>query len=355
MSKTILVVGAGVIGLAIAREISEAGHEVILCEKEKVIGSHTSSRNSGVIHAGIYYLQNSLKAELCIQGKELLYKYCKENYIPHKQVGKLIVATNKKQLNDLVRIRDRAFANGVDLQLLSRRETQEMEVELDVCGSLWSDTTGIVDPNELMFSLLKDVESTGGVLSIDTDVQKIEVLNNSVLASGRSCGEEFTMEVDFIINTAGHGANELAKFYWDGRPIPPKRYAKGNYFKITAGNCSFKHLVYPVPEEGGLGIHLTMNMQGEYFLGPDVQWVDAPILSVDPSLKTRFINSVSSYWPGVLECELTPDYAGIRPKINSNDFVIKRLAKVITLLGIESPGLTASLAIAKRVRRLLSE
>lgn len=354
-----LVVGAGVVGLAVARALALSGREVMVLEAESGIGMGTSSRNSEVIHAGIYYPAGSLKARLCIRGKQLLYAYCAERSVPHRRCGKLIVASSIEQLTKLQDIRARAAANGVtDLKLLDRAAALVLEPALQCEGALLSPSTGIVDSHALMLSYQGDLENAGGMVVFHTRVEKVKIRTEGMQVTLQ--GEQQVLCRTFI-NAAGLSAPDLAGRI-EGLPaehVPRAYYAKGNYFSLM-GRAPFRHLIYPVPEHAGLGVHLTLDLAGQAKFGPDVQWVDSPdTLEVDAQRGQSFYQAIRSYWPGLQDGTLMPDYAGIRPKISgphelAADFLVSGplqhgFAGLVNLFGIESPGLTSSLAIGELV------
>ena len=347
MSKSVIIIGAGVVGLACGKELSEKGHEVFIVEQEQHIATQTSARNSGVIHAGIYYPADSLKAKLCIRGKKLLYEYCEEFNVTHARTKKMIVATTSEETQILLKLKDTAAKNGVHLNLISSHDAVEREPNLFAASALVSPTTGIVDSAGLAASLHHQAELNGASLALETKITKI-TQNSKILVSGTSGGEEFEAEFDILINACGHGAHELTRSYWPEAPPLPKNFAKGNYFSI-AGKAPFQTLIYPVPGTESLGIHYTIDTDGRGQLGPNVQWVNQPTYEVDKNLEAEFRNAASTYWPGVEDRELIPGYSGIRPRVEAKDFVIHSKDNIITLLGIESPGLTSSLAIAELV------
>ncbi len=351
MSDQVMIVGAGVVGLACARNFALEGYDVLIVERHPHIGSEVSARNSGVIHAGIYYPQHSKKALACVRGRELLYEYCHEAGVPFKNLGKLIVATNEDEDKILKKIQANASLNGVELQLLSGAEACEREPELSATSALLSPRTGIVDCHELMYAYLADAEKAGAQLSLNTKIARFKPCDNHVIVEGVSAGEEFVFEADLVVNAGGLGSYALARDHWHDAPAPPEKYAKGNYFSIS-GKSPFDMLIYPVPVPGGLGIHYTSDLAGRGRLGPNVRWVDELSYDVEIEDEQVFRDAVRSYWPGVDDRTLQPDYAGIRPKISGNDFVFKRHGPVIDLLGIESPGLTSSLAVAQMVVEL---
>ena len=366
-----VIVGAGVVGLALGRALALAGKEVLVLESEDAFGTGTSSRNSEVIHAGIYYPAGSLKARLCVTGRHMLYAYCLERGIPHQRCGKLIVATAHDQIERLNEIQKKAFANGVvgadALQILTSEEARAMEPELQCLAALWSPGTGIVDSHALMLSYLGDLENAGGLLAFQSKFESAEVVHsNSKTQFVVRTADGTELMANQVINAAGLYAPHVAmQFSGTNLALIPKAYyAKGNYFSLS-GRSPFSRLIYPVPEAAGLGVHLTLDMAGQAKFGPDVEWVDSPDhLSVDARRGDVFYAEVRKYWPGLKDGALIPAYAGIRPKINSPqetaaDFCIMGPQQhgtpgLVHLLGIESPGLTSSLAIADEVVKLLS-
>ena len=362
-----VVMGAGVVGLAVGRALARAGREVLVLESEGAIGTGISSRNSEVIHAGIYYPQGSLKARLCVQGKALLYAYCAERGVAHQRLGKLIVATDPLQVPQLDGIMAKASANGVhDLQKLSAAEAQALEPALSCEAALLSPSTGVVDSHGLMLSLQGDLEHAGGLLALVSPVQHIHLSQGTAthpIVVRTQDGTELACKV--LVNAAGLNAVALAQRMQGLRKelLPTAYYAKGNYFTL-AGKAPFSRLIYPVPEAAGLGVHLTLDLGGQAKFGPDVQWVSAPQdLQVDPERCDAFYAQVRRYWPDLQDGALQPGYAGMRPKINgpheaAADFMIQGPADhgvpgLVNLLGIESPGLTSSLAIGEYVAHLL--
>jgi L-2-hydroxyglutarate oxidase LhgO len=355
------VIGAGVLGLAVARALAQAGREVVILEAEDAIGTHTSSRNSEVIHAGIYYPQGSLKARSCIAGRHRLYEYCATHGVPHKRCGKLIVATSASQKEELLSIRARAHANGVtDVVEIAAAEAMRMEPALHCTAALHSPSTGIIDSHALMLAYLGDAEAAGAMLALKSPLERALVSGTGF----RLKVGETEIETEFLVNSAGLRAPSIARRI-EGFPparIPPEFYAKGNYYSL-AGRPPFSRLVYPVPEPGGLGVHVTLDLAGQARFGPDVEWVDRIDYEVDPRRSARFYAAIRRYWPALAEGALAPGYAGIRPKISgpgepAADFVIQGPAEhgvpgLVNLFGIESPGLTASLALADDVVKLL--
>ena len=358
-----MVIGAGVIGLAIGRALALQGREVLVLEAASGIGTGTSSRNSEVIHAGIYYPQGSLKARLCVQGKQMLYDYCAQRGIGHSRCGKLIVATDPLQLMQLQNIITKAAANGVgDLALLTRQQARAMEPQLECVGAVHSPGTGIIDSHGLMLSLQGDIENAGGTIVLNTPVDHIKCAHGAIEIEA---SDGTALLATTVINAAGLQAPLLAGRTQglDGKHVPPTFWAKGNYFTLQ-GKSPFTSLIYPVPEVAGLGVHLTLDLGGQAKFGPDVQWVESPDdLRVDPSRGEAFYAEVRKYWPGLQDGALQAGYAGIRPKLQgpgkpAGDFVMQGEAMhgvpgLVNLFGIESPGLTSSLAIAEHVCRML--
>ena len=356
-----VVIGAGVVGLAIARALALAGREVIVVEAAEGIGTETSSRNSEVIHAGIYYPKGSLMAETCVAGRRLLYAYCKEHGVPHRNCGKLIVATNEAESAKLAEIKGRAEANGVEgMRLLSAAEAMAMEPNLHCTAALLSPSTGIIDSHSYMLALQGDAEACGAMYAFHSPVQAARVANAGIdLEVGGA--EPMKLRCRLVVNSAGLHAPTLAKKIV-GLPsdrVPTAYYAKGNYFTLT-GRSPFSRLIYPVPVPGGLGVHITVDMGGQAKFGPDVEWIDSIDYTVDPHRADKFYAAVRRYWPGLKDGALQPGYAGIRPKTvpqgaPAQDVVVQGPADhgvpgLINLFGIESPGLTASLALAEQVR-----
>lgn len=358
-----IVIGAGVVGLAVARACAQQGLETLVLEAAEGIGTQTSSRNSEVIHAGIYYPAHSLKATLCVQGKELLYDYCARRGIAHKRCGKLIVATDNGQIAALQALAAQAKLNGVhDLQWLSVDEARALEPELQCVAALHSPSTGIVDSHALMLSLQGELEAAAGMVVCHAPVTGVRcgaAANKGLIV--RIGGEEpMELQTRYLINSAGLQAIALARQFegLDPAQLPKAQFAKGNYFSLS-GRAPFARLIYPLPDEGGLGIHLALDLGGQARFGPDVEWVDTLDYQVDPARAAHFYTAIRSYWPGLPDEALQPDYAGIRPKIATAntgpaDFMIQGpethgIPGLINLFGIESPGLTAALALGERV------
>jgi L-2-hydroxyglutarate oxidase LhgO len=352
-----LIIGAGVIGLAVARALARAGREVIVVESESGIGRGVSSRNSEVIHAGIYYRTGLDKTRLCVDGKAMLYAFCEEFGVPHKRCGKLLVAVNAGEVDKLAELKAQADANGVsDLVWLSNKEARALEPALVVERALLSPSTGIIDSHAFMLALRGDAESHGAMFAFETPVlagcagERGLIIETGGPASVR-------IAAGMVVNAAGLDARAIARSI-AGMPrdaIPPLHLAKGNYFSLN-GRSPFSRLIYPMPTPGGLGVHLTLDLAGQAKFGPDVEWVEAIDYNVDPRRAASFYAAIRTYWPDLPDGALEPGYAGIRPKIarpggSTTDFLIQTekdhgVAGLINLFGIESPGLTASLAIA---------
>ncbi len=357
-----IVVGAGVIGLAIARQLSMVGQSVLVLEKASRAGTETSSRNSEVIHAGIYYPASSQKARLCVGGRELLYEFCGTHGVETKRVGKLIVAATKDEETKLDAIADLAKANGVqDLQWLSKSEVANMEPEITCTSALLSPSTGIVDASGLMLALQGDAESNGAVFAFNTSFIRASKSENVFLVTAADVeGDLIKLTSRALINSAGHGAQEVARniALFPIEKCPPRFLAKGSYCSIS-GNNPFRHLIYPVPVPGALGIHSTFDLANRVRFGPDIEWVQSLDYAMSEGLPEKFKSTVRNYWPGVEARELSPSYCGIRPKIHGPDSSFADFAiqfeeqhgcpGLVNMFGIESPGFTASLAIAKQV------
>ena len=401
----VAVIGAGVIGLAVARVLAQAGKEVILLERASTIGSgacttpiafflqrtmrhnliilidypksETSSRNSEVIHAGLYYPPSSFKGRFCVRGKEMLYEYCRSRHVPHQRCGKIIVATQETQWSqDLPRLRDQAQANGVlDVEIYSREKVQALEPQVECLGGLYSPSTGVLDSHSFMVSLLADAEDDGANLALNSKVESGSVGPDGIeLNVG-----DFSLVCDAVVNSAGLWADQVARrIHANTTWQPPKQYfCKGNYFHLQGVKTPFRHLVYPLPEAaGGLGVHATIDWSGQAVkFGPDVEWLDQDAspdtidLTTNPARLESFYDAVRKYWPDLPDDALVPDYAGIRPKLHHPsvsqtgtpaDFMIMDsdehgVPGLIHLLGMESPGLTSSMAVAEYVGQRLRE
>jgi len=359
-----VVVGAGVVGLAVARALAQSGREVLVLEKERWIGSDTSSRNSEVIHAGLYYPENSLKAALCLEGRRALYGYCAEHGVPHRRIGKLLVACRDEEIKSLESVWARASANGVDdLQWLSAAEAKALEPNLACVKAFLSPSTGIVDSHALMLAFQGDAEAAGAVLALRAPVLRGRIEERGFLLEVGG-DEPMRLRADLLVNSAGLYAPTLARAI-AGIPaaaIPTPYYCRGVYFSLS-GRAPFTRLIYPAPEAAGLGVHLTLDMAGQARFGPDTEWIDGIDYTVDPRRGDKFYAAIRTYWPALSDGALQPGYAGVRPKISgpkepAADFSIQGpeahgVPGLVNLFGIESPGLTASLAIADRVLRLL--
>ena len=357
-----VVVGAGVVGLSIARDLALQGVQVLLLEKESTIGSGTSSRNSEVIHAGLYYEPGSLKARLCVRGRDMLYRYCDERRVPNRRCGKLVVATDQSEEAYLSHLLQRAEQNGLeDIELIGSKRLSSLEPQIRGTHALLSRSSGILDSHALMLSYQADAAAAGATIVLRTPVLAASVAGRKIQL--RTGGTESTeLEADLVVNAAGLDAWDFSASVSGlaRTTIPPKILAKGNYFNLTGTKAPSRHLVYPVPEPGGLGIHLTLDLAGQARFGPDVEWIDRIDYAVDPDRAGRFYAAIRRYWPGLPDGALQPAYSGIRPKsaaAGQSDFVIQGPQDTghrgyIALYGIESPGLTASLAIAEYVAQL---
>jgi len=360
-----IVIGAGVVGLAVARALALDGREVVVLEQHAGIGEESSSRNSEVIHAGIYYPTGTLKQRLCVAGKQALYAFCNEKNVPHARIGKLIVAADAAQSEYLTKLAARGADNGVhDLRLIDAAELHALEPELTGVAALYSPSTGIVDTHALMNALQADLEAADGVVALRSRVTGARASGATLQLTIDSAGEAIELAAATVINCAGLSSLRLAHAWPAPGELPPEpsAYAKGNYFDYT-GRSPFEHLIYPLPAPGGLGIHATLDLGGRLRFGPDVEWIRTPAYDVDPDRADSFYEAIAAYWPGVERERLRAAYAGIRPKIAgpgepNADFVIRRRvcdggACVVDLLGIESPGLTAALAIGAHVAAML--
>ncbi|MEJ1227979.1 NAD(P)/FAD-dependent oxidoreductase [Pseudomonas sp. CCNWLW56] len=359
-----VVAGAGVVGLAVAREMARAGHEVLVIESGAAIGMGISSRNSEVIHAGIYYPPGSLKAQLCVEGRHRLYAYCESHGVATRRLGKLIVARDQAQLAGLQALLERGLANGVDdLRLLDRTQALALEPALACVAALYSPSTGIVDSHGLMLALQGDAQAAGADVAFHSPLLGVRIeAGHFTLEVGGSA--QMSLSCRLLINATGLHAPALAR-RMEGLPaqtVPDDYLCKGNYFSL-AGRAPFRHLIYPAPQAAGLGTHMTLDMAGQARFGPDVEWVDHEDYRVDPARAEVFYLAIRDYWPGLPDQSLQPAYSGIRPKISApgepaRDFLISSEAEhgvpgLINLFGIESPGLTSCLAIAAKVRHLL--
>jgi len=359
-----IVIGAGVVGLSVARELALSGRDVIVLESANAIGTETSSRNSEVIHAGIYYPTGSLKAALCVAGKHSLYAYCESRGVAHRQCGKLIVACDAEDGDRLHAIEKQAQANGIeDLQWKSAQDAKQLEPSIRCSQALLSPSTGIIDSHALMLALQGDAEDAGVSIAFQAPVIGGECRGARIAL--RIGGEEpTTLMCRTVVNSAGLNAPTVAANL-DGFPpvaLPRSFMARGNYFTLN-GASPFRRLIYPIPEPGGLGIHVTLDLAGQVRFGPDVEWIEKRDYRVNENRVASFYPAIRRYWPELPDGALTPGYAGIRPKIAgpgeaAADFVIQGpeehgIDGLINLFGIESPGLTSCLAIAKRICRIL--
>lgn len=361
----VVIVGAGVVGLAIAASLSKEYEKVLLVDKNGSFGEETSSRNSEVIHAGIYYPKNSLKAKLCVEGKIKLYKYCQDHRIPHKKVGKLLVAHDDIEEEFLSKTIDIAANNGVnDLQWQSSSQLSALEPALSATAALLSPSTGIIDVHSYMQSLLNQFEQNGGIFVAQTEVLSIERESNSFDVSLVSVQEEMKISAKRLVNCGGLHSTKLANNmnFMPKRLIPKLHYCRGHYFSYS-GKSPFNHLIYPVPEANGLGIHASLDTGGQLKFGPDTQYIEQLDYRVDEELKDKFYHAIQKYFPAITPEKLQPAYSGIRPKLQGEndgfrDFVIQTGEKfgivgLVQLFGIDSPGLTSSLAIAEYVKNRL--
>jgi L-2-hydroxyglutarate oxidase LhgO len=358
------VIGGGVVGLAIARKLAMTGREVVVLEAEEHFGTHTSSRNSEVMHAGIYYSTGSLKARLCYAGRNALYRYCAEHAVNHRRIGKVIAACDESELAGLEKYRQQAEVNGCDdLRMLTQQELAEMEPEVRCVAGFLSPSTGIIDAHGLMLAYLGDLESHGGALAL-----------RSPVLSGRLSGEGMLLEVGgqesmsllcrTVVNSAGFNAQAVARSFEGLAPasVPPTYYAIGHYYTLS-GKAPFNRLIYPVARQDWLGVHVTIDLGGQVKFGPDFGWIDRIDYRFDESREAAFYKAIRRYYPGLKDAALQPGYTGIRPKIHgpgepAPDFVIQGprdhgIRGLVNLYGIESPGLTSSLAIGDYVVGLL--
>ena len=355
-----VVIGAGVVGLAVARALARGGRAVTIVERASGFGTGISSRNSEVLHAGLYYPPDSLRAQVCSPGRNALYAYCAERGIPHKRIGKLLVACSAEEAARLPAIIAQAQANGAEgMRLLAAAEARALEPELVCSAAILSPATGIVDSHALMLALLADAEAAGATLAVETPVERLapHPAGGAIVA----CAGGFSVHARLLVNAAGLDACRLAAGCWGeavALPCPRAYMAKGNYFSLS-GRAPFSRLVYPLPQPGGLGVHITLDLGGRARFGPDVEWIEAESYAVDPARAERFYPAIRRYWPGLPDGALAPDTAGIRPKIvpegaPAPDFLVAGeethgVPGVVHLLGIESPGLTSCLALADLV------
>ncbi|MGC1779100.1 MAG: NAD(P)/FAD-dependent oxidoreductase [Xanthobacteraceae bacterium] len=356
----VLVIGAGVVGLAIARTAALAGHDVTVAEATGGIANGVSSRNSEVIHGGLYYPTDTLRAIHCVRGRRMLYEFCAVHGVPHRKCGKLVVATNEAELAKVETILAQAEKNGVEgVEMVGGNAARAMEAELFAIGALWSPETGIIDSHAYMRALWGELEDGGGMIAFQTPVERMSYKASQwhVQFGGR---DAVVAQFDAVVNAAGLGAQALAKRI-DGYPaekVPRLVLGKGNYFGF-AGRPAFSRLIYPTPIDGGLGVHVTLDLAGRMRFGPDVEWIADENYAVDPRRADSFYARIRTYWPGLPDGSLVPDYAGIRPKLRGPgegqaDFMVATPAdhgmpQLLNLFGIESPGLTSSLSLAEAI------
>jgi L-2-hydroxyglutarate oxidase LhgO len=361
----VLVIGAGVVGLAVARAAARKGHNVVVAEAANAIGTGISSRNSEVIHAGLYYPTGSLRARHCVQGRQLLYEFCASHGVPHRKCGKLVVATNGAELERVSAIAVQGRTNGVEgLEMIDGKAARTLEPQLQCYGALHSPETGILDAHALMLALCGELEDAAGAIAFNTPVLGAVRSRGqwSVRFGGNESGE---LAFDAVINCAGLGAQGVARGIQDypAARIPRQVLAKGNYFSFT-GRPAFTRLIYPTPMPGGLGVHVTLDLAGRMRFGPDVEWIERENYDVDPKRAAIFYERIRTYWPDLPDNSLAPDYAGIRPKLTgpgepAADFMIEGPARhglpgLVHMFGIESPGLSSSLSLAEEVTGYLA-
>lgn len=353
-----VIIGAGVVGLSIARRLAQSGREVIVLEAEAGIGRHTSSRNSEVIHAGIYYPPGTLKARLCASGRQALYRYLAEHGVPHRCVGKILVAVHEEEIATLERLRAMAEANGVsDLTTLSADDVRALEPTVACVRGVLSPSTGIVDSDALMHTLVADLEVAGGTIALSTEVIGAKVSRAHIELD---IADSVRVRARTLVNSAGLYAPRVARSMRGLHPrfVPSEYFARGHYFTLTRSS-PFHHLVYPMPAPGALGIHVTLDLAGRARFGPDITWSDEVNYAFDDTRRAAFYDAIRRYYPGLADRDLEPGYVGIRPKLvpegaRAVDFVIHGpethgIHGLVNLFGIESPGLTACLAIADEV------
>ena len=360
----VLVIGAGVVGLAVARAAARKGHEVVVAEAAGAIGTGISSRNSEVIHGGMYYATGTLRGRHCVRGRRMLYAFCASHGVPHRKCGKLIVATNAAELDKIGQIEKQGAINGVEgLELIGGNAARAMEPELACIGALYSPETGIIDGHRYMLALRGDLEDLGGAIAFNTKVEGAARKGGQWSVRFGGSGGEFAF--DAVINCAGLGAQGVARAFDDypASRVPRLVLAKGNYFTF-AGKPAFSRLIYPTPIVGGLGVHVTLDLAGRMRFGPDVEWVAQENYDVNPARASLFYERIRTYWPGLPDGSLAPDYSGIRPKLTGPgepqaDFMIDTPAQhglpgLVQMFGIESPGLTSSLSLGEEVAGYLA-
>ncbi len=361
----VLVIGAGVVGLAVARAAARKGHEVIVAEAQAAIGTGISSRNSEVIHGGMYYATGTLRGRHCVRGRRMLYEFCASHGVPHRKCGKLVVATNAAELDKIGQIEKQGHINGVEgLELIGGNAARALEPELSCIGALHSPETGIIDSHRYMLALRGDLEDAGGAIALNTPVIGAARKGGQwQVAFGGSDGGEFAF--DAVVNCAGLRAQAVARAMADypATRVPRLVLAKGNYFTF-AGKPAFARLIYPTPIVGGLGVHVTLDLAGRMRFGPDVEWISEENYDVNPARAELFYARIRTYWPGLPDGSLSPDYSGIRPKLTGPgepqaDFLIDAPAQhglpgLVQMFGIELPGLTSSLSLGEEVAGYLA-
>jgi L-2-hydroxyglutarate oxidase LhgO len=363
----VLVIGAGVVGLAVARAAALAGHDVVVAEAASGIGTGVSSRNSEVIHAGLYYPTGSLRAYHCPRGRRMLYDFCASHGVPHRRCGKLVVATNAGEVERLAPLHKQAQANGVEgVELIDAAAAKRLEPALACVAAMHSPETGIIDSHSYMLALRGDLEDRGGMVAFASPIERLKPAPAGGWDAAVGGGEPQWLSFDAVVNCAGLGAHRLARATEEYPPerVPRLVLAKGNYFGFT-GRPVFSRLIYPVPVPGGLGVHVTLDLAGRMRFGPDVEWIEREDYDVDASRALAFYQRIRDYWPGLPDNSLTPDYCGIRPKLTgpgeaAADFMIEGpaqhgLTRMVHLFGIESPGLTCTLSLADEVVSRLSD
>ena len=365
----VLVVGAGVVGLAVARAAAIAGHDVVVAEAASGIGTGVSSRNSEVIHAGLYYPTGSRRAYHCPRGRRMLYDFCASHGVPHRKCGKLVVATNADEIGRLEAVHKQAQANGVEgVEIIDAAAAKRLEPELACVAAMRSPESGIIDSHRFMLALLGDLEDRGGAVAFNSAIVRLKPSGGGwdvQVGAQVGGGEGQWLHFDAVVNSAGLGAQGVARAT-EGYPperVPRRVLAKGNYFGF-AGRPAFSRLIYPVPVPGGLGVHVTLDLAGRMRFGPDVEWIEHENYDVDAGRADAFYQRIRDYWPRLPDHSLTPDYAGIRPKLTGKgepaaDFMIEGpqehgLPRLVNLFGIESPGLTCALTLGEEVASYLS-
>ena len=362
----VLVVGSGVVGLAVARAAAIAGHEVIVAEAAAAIGTGVSSRNSEVIHAGLYYPTGSSRAHHCTRGRRMLYAFCASHGVPHRKCGKLVVATNESERERLAAVHKQAEINGVEgIEIIEATAARRLEPELACVAAMRSPETGIIDSHGYMLALRGDLEDHGGMIAFDSPIERLRPARGGSWDAAVGGSDAQWLSFDAVINCAGLGAQRLARAT-EGYPVervPRLVLAKGNYFSF-AGRPAFSQLIYPVPVPGGLGVHVTLDLAGRMRFGPDVEWIEGENYDVDPARAQAFYARIRDYWPRLPDGSLAADYAGIRPKLTgpgepAADFMIDGPRqhgheRLIHMFGIESPGLTSALSLAEEVTSYLS-